>query len=204
MRLMKLLFDLLPLIAFFATYQLARFFPEAAAAFPSASTLPTEQLPMLLATAATMLVTAAQILWLRLRGQKIEKMLWITAVLVLGLGAATLFLHDPRFIQFKPTAVYWSFGSALLLARLWRKNLLQLALAEKVCLAARRWNQLSDAWAGFFFFLGALNLWVAHAFSEATWVYFKMFGTIGLTLVFVILQAWWMTWVSRNEEETHS
>lgn len=188
----KLLFDLLPVIAFFATYQFAQGSAWAVMLAPAFGVAP-ERLPLLLATAVTIAATAFQILWLKWRRHPIDKMLWVTFALVVVLGGATLLFHDPRFIQWKPTAVYWAMGVGLWLARLMGRNLIELAMHRQIALSPAQWRQLSDAWSLFFLAMGSLNLWVAHTWSEAAWVQFKLFGTLGLTLLFVIAQAIWLS-----------
>jgi intracellular septation protein len=59
----------------------------------------------------------------------------------------------------------------------------QLTLPDAV------WSRLNLSWATFFVLLGAINLFVAYRFSENTWVNFKLFGGMGLMLLFVVAQA---------------
>jgi intracellular septation protein len=63
------------------------------------------------------------------------------------------------------------------------------------------WHQLNHAWALFFFFMGALNLYIAFEFSEETWVNFKLFGSTGLLIVFVIIQGVWLSKHMEHPEE---
>jgi len=192
----KLFFDLLPLIAFFAAYQGAQSSSLTETLAPWFGT-EAQRVPILLATAVTIAATGFQILWLKITHRPVDRMVWITFGLVVLLGGATLLFHDPRFIQWKPTAVYWTLGLGLWLARLTGRNLVELALRQQVILPSAYWQRLSDLWTLFFVAMGALNLWVAYSFSEAVWVQFKMFGTLALTLLFVIGQA---VWLSRHEK----
>jgi intracellular septation protein len=192
----KLFFDLLPLIAFFAAYQGAQGSSLTETLAPWFGT-EAQRVPILLATAVTIVATGFQILWLKITHRPVDRMVWITFGLVVLLGGATLLFHDPRFIQWKPTAVYWTLGLGLWLARLTGRNLVELALRQQVVLSTAYWQRLSDLWTLFFVAMGALNLWVAYSFSEAVWVQFKMFGTLALTLLFVIGQA---VWLSRHEK----
>ncbi|MDD2408044.1 MAG: septation protein A [Tepidiphilus sp.] len=198
---MKLLFDLLPILVFFLAYRVAGLFPEAVAPLGTVLAAPPSTLPLVTATAATMLATVAQILALRLRGRPVDRMLWVSFVLVTVLGGATLFLHDPAFIQWKPTALYWSFAAALIGARLLRRNLIRSAMQAQLRLPDPVWAHLSDLWSGFFLVLGALNLYVAWNYSEAAWVNFKLFGTLGATVLFVLAQS---LWLSRHLQEEKS
>lgn len=120
-----------------------------------------------------------------------------SAGLVLVFGTLTVVLKDPVFIKWKPTVLYWAMSVALLGARLWkRKGVIHAILASQAegfaGLPARAASALDWAWLTFLALMGALNLWVAYTFSEATWVYFKLFGLTGLTLVFGLLQGFWV------------
>ncbi|TVO55228.1 MULTISPECIES: septation protein A [Denitromonas] len=199
---MKVLFDLLPVLLFFAAYKIAGM-NEMAAADLATAMLGTEigikQAPILLATAVTILATFGQIGWLKLRRRKVDTMLWVTLGLVTLLGGATLVFHDPVFIKWKPTAVYWLFAISLLAsAMLFGKNLIRSVLEAQMSLPDRIWSRLNAAWAGFFVLMGVLNLYVAFSFTEETWVNFKLFGGMGLMLLFVIGQGMYL---SRHVEE---
>lgn len=167
---MKLLFDLFPVILFFISYKLS-------------------QGNIFLATAVTIAASVAQIVWLKARRKPVEPMLWFSTALVTVMGSATLYFHNQTFIMWKPTLLYWGFALALLLSQtLWRKNLIRNVLEQQLVLPDAVWLKLNYAWAAFFVVMGALNLLVAYQFSEATWVNFKLFGGMGLMLLFVILQ----------------
>jgi intracellular septation protein len=95
--------------------------------------------------------------------------------------------------------LYWCFAAALFLAEtIWRKNLIRSLMQAQMQLPEAIWQQMSHAWAGFFALLGILNLYVAFNFTTATWVNFKLFGTTGLMLVFVVLQS---VYLSRHMEK---
>jgi intracellular septation protein len=116
-------------------------------------------------------------------------MQWISLGLIVILGGATLLLHDSRFIKWKPTALYWVIAIALLISELIGKNGIRKLIGDQIELPDHAWRQLNRAWIGFFGFMGGLNLWVAFNFSDAAWVNFKLFGGIGLILVFAIGQS---------------
>ncbi len=120
-----------------------------------------------------------------------------SAALVLVFGTLTVVLKDPVFIKWKPTVLYWAMSLALMGARLWkRKGVVHAILASQAegfgDLPAKAASVLDWAWMMFLVLMGALNLWVAYNFAESTWVYFKLFGLTGLTLVFGFLQALWV------------
>jgi intracellular septation protein len=170
----KFLFDLFPLLLFFVAYRFADIY---------------------IATAVAMAAAVGQIAYIRLTGKKIETMHWINLVVIVVFGGATLWLQNEAFIKWKPTVLYWLFGAILLGSQwLFGKNLLQKLLAGKVELSAAGWRGLSLSWAIFFVLAGAANLFVAFSglFSEAAWVNFKVFGLMGLLIVFVIGQSMWL------------
>lgn len=189
---MKILFDLFPVILFFAVFKLAGSNPESAQAFAAyiAYQADPQHLPVLLATATAIIATMAQIIWVKLRHGKVDTMLWVSFAIIVVFGGATLLLHDEGFIKIKPTALYWLFALVLLFSKiLFKKNLIRSLMQEKMKLPERIWGQLNLAWSGFFIFLGILNLYVAWNFPTDTWVNFKLFGATGIMMIFIILQA---------------
>lgn len=189
---MKLLFDLFPVILFFLTYKFANGNTEGAAAFAGSllgGGITIAQAPILLATAVAIMATFAQVGWLLGRGKKVDVMLWISLAIIVVFGGATLIFHNPTFIKWKPTVLYWLFASTLLgSALLLRKNLIRKLLGEQLTLPDHVWSQLNGAWIAFFTLMGLVNLYVAYSFSEDAWVSFKLYGGMGLMLVFVIIQ----------------
>lgn len=194
---MKLLLDFLPIILFFATFKYAEGHKDWAAAFASehfgglvaGGQVSPAQAPVLLATAVVIAATLAQVLWLKLRGRRIDAMLWVSLALVVVLGGATIYFQSDTFIKWKPSALYWAMGLALWLWPLVTgKNLLKLLLGEQLQLPAKVWHRLNFAWIAFFATMGLLNLWVAYTFSTDTWVNYKLFGGMGLMLLFTLAQ----------------
>ena len=178
---MKFLFDLFPVILFFAAFKLGDIF---------------------IATGVAIAATFAQIAWVWLRHRKVDTMLWVSLAIIVVFGGATLFFHNPTFIKWKPTALYWMFGTVLLgSATLLQRNLIRKMLEAQIKLPDEIWGRLNLAWAGFFIAMGLLNLYVAYSFSEETWVNFKMFGGMGLMLAFVLGQGFYLS--RYMEEETN-
>ena len=102
------------------------------------------------------------------------------------LGSATLLLHNPKFIQWKPTIVYWIFSIVLLGSALYRPHcVMERLLGKETKLQSIQWKFLSKASALFFLVLGLVNIWVAYTCSLNTWVYFKLFGSLICTLLYV-------------------
>jgi len=175
---MKFLFDLFPVVLFFVAFKLFDIYT---------------------ATAVAIAASVAQIGWLKWKRRKVDTMMWVTLVIIVVFGGATLVLHDETFIKWKPTVLYWLFGAVIGGAQLvFRKNLIRAMLAEQVRLPDPVWTRLNWSWAAFFVFMGAANLYVAFSFSTDTWVNFKLFGGMGLMLLFVLLQA---AFLARHMEE---
>jgi intracellular septation protein len=192
---MKLLFDLFPVILFFATFKLASSFPTQSFALASATLggvigdgrVPSDLAPILLATATAILATFAQVGWLLARGRRVEPMLWISLGVIVIFGGATIWFHDETFIKWKPTILYWLFAAALLAGRLvWGKNLVKTLLSEQITVPDDVWDRMMGAWVAFFGMLGVVNLAVAYSVSTEVWVNFKLFGLFGLTLAFML------------------
>ncbi|HEU0187259.1 MAG TPA: septation protein A [Gallionellaceae bacterium] len=189
---MKFLFDLFPVILFFAVFKLAGAHPDSAQALALSIGYQTDvqHLPVLLATATAILATIAQVIWVKLKHGKVDTMLLVSLGIIVIFGGATLLLHDETFIKFKPTALYWLFAAVLLLSRLlFKRNLLRNMLQDKLQLPDAVWDKLNLAWSGFFAVLGVVNLYVAYHYSTEAWVNFKLFGATGMMFVFILLQA---------------
>lgn len=189
---MKFLFDLLPVILFFVAYKIAGGQAGAALEFTRqflGDSVTESQAPILIATAVAIVATFGQIAWVWVRHRKVDTMLWVSLVIVTVFGGATLLFHDPIFIKWKPTVLYWLFSATLgLSAVVFKRNLIRRMLEAQISLPDRVWERLNLAWASFFAAMGALNLLVAYRFSEETWVNFKLFGGMGLMLLFVFAQ----------------
>ncbi len=186
---MKFLFDLFPVIVFFAAYKLAGGGDKSGSCIVTPDT-PITQDPILLATGLAIVATLGQVGWLLLRRKKVDGMLWVSLAIVTLFGGATLVLRDPTFIQWKPTILYWSFSAVFLLSPLFlRRPLAQAMLEEKISLPPKIWGRLNASWVAFFAFMGAVNLAAVRTLSCNDWVNFKFYGFTGLMLLFVLGQA---------------
>jgi intracellular septation protein len=166
---MKLLFDIFPVLLFFIAFKVYDIY---------------------IATAVAIGATFAQIGWVWFRHRKVDTMLWVTLGVITVFGGATLLFANETFIKWKPTVLYWLFAAVLAVAALaFRKNLVRSMMEKQVTLPNEVWTRLLASWIGFFAAMGVLNLYVAYNFSTDAWVNFKLFGGIGLMLVFVLLQA---------------
>jgi intracellular septation protein len=165
---MKFLFDLFPVILFFAAFKFFGIYT---------------------ATAVAIIATVGQIAYSKIRHGKVEKMLMVSGVIITVFGGATLLLKDPTFIQWKPTVLYWLFSASLIGAQLiFKKNLIRNMMQAQISLPENIWSTLNLAWALLFLALGFLNLYVAFNYSQDAWVNFKLFGITGIMFVFIVLQ----------------
>lgn len=171
---MKLLVDFLPIVVFFIVYKATG--------------------SLITATAVLIPATILQVLFTWWRYRRIEKMQLVTLGLVIVLGGITVFTHDGDFIKWKPTIVNWLFGAAFLISPLIGKGenkgkpVVQRMMEKSVHLPRQVWMRLNTAWVLFFVILGAVNVAVFSLMSEDAWVNFKLFGMLGLTVVFILLQ----------------
>ncbi len=175
---MKLLLDFLPVIIFFIVYKSTD--------------------DIILATAVLIPATLLQMLYTWIKTRKIEMIQLVTLGLVIVLGGATVIFQDKTFIQWKPTVVTWLFAVAFLGSQyIGDKTIIQRLMQSAIQLPQYAWRQLNYAWVIFYIILGALNLFVAFTMDEETWVNFKLFGMMGLTFLFILLQG---VYISRHLE----
>ena len=199
---MKILLDFLPIILFFGTFKYAEAHKEWAARFASehfgfvvsGGVVGMTEAPVLLSTVVVIVATLTQIGIMLARGKKIDVMLWISLTLVVVLGGATIWFHNETFIKWKPSVLYWAMGLAFVVSSaLFGKNLLKSLMGEQLDLPEPVWQRLNLAWVAFFALMGLLNLYVAYNYSTATWVDFKLFGGMGLMLLFTLAQGLYLS-----------
>ena len=198
---MKILFDFLPIALFFGMFKYAEGNKDWAAStatdwlgfMVSGGIVGPAEAPVLLATVVVIVATLAQILWLKARGRKVDNMLWVSLGLVTALGSATIYFHSESFIKWKPTVLYWVMGASLLVGQLiFKKNGIKSLMGAQMALPDSIWRIVNLSWVAFFAVMGFLNLWVAFNFPTSTWVNFKLFGGLGLMLLFVLVQAFFL------------
>jgi intracellular septation protein len=181
---MNQLLELSPLIVFFVVFKLAGIY---------------------WATGALMVVCTAVMLVHRFRAGSFKPMHVITVAILLVLGSATIFLHDKRFIQMKPTvllaltaAVF--LGSTVIGKQPLARRMLEGIFDEPLEVAPRAWQVINFLWVAWFALLAAANLYVARNFDEDVWVKFKVFGISGAMVVFMIPQVLWLSSKLRRVE----
>ncbi len=175
---MQLLVDYIPIVVFILAY----FYKD-----------------IFFATGVLMAVMPVVLVLQWLMTKKINKIYAASTVLVLLLGGATLAFRNPTFLYWKPTVLNWLIA-AVFLGSQWigDKTVVQRMLGNAAELGPDQWIRLNQIWVVFFIIVGGVNLYVAYTFSEAFWVKFKLFGMLGITLVFVIIQSLWLTLVTQK------
>jgi intracellular septation protein len=173
---MKLLTDFFPLLLFFAAYRIWNIY---------------------VATGVAIVASVAQVGWFWSKNRRIEPAHGITLVVILLFGGLTLALRDETFIKWKPTIVNGLFAVVVLGSQvLGRTPAIQRLLGSQMQLPDPVWRKLNLSWGLFFLVMGALNVYVAFIYGShlddetrtSHWVNFKVFGMVGLTLVFSLAQ----------------
>ena len=215
---MKQLFDFFPILLFFILYKFYLDLPDELIVsvndwIPLMQLTPGESSDAIyLATLAAILLTLVQVVLAAIVVKKVEKMPLITLAILIVFGGATLALKDPVFIQWKPTAINWLFALVFFGSQfVGSKPLIQRMMGHAIEIEEQRvWTQLNLAWVGFFVVAGIANMVVAPEidpfglqFSEDTWVDFKLFGLMGMTIAFVVAQAFFLArYMPSTDEET--
>lgn len=177
---MKFLYDLLPLLVFFAAFKFYDIY---------------------VATAVAIVASFAQVGWFWLRHRRFETIHLVTLGIIVVFGGLTLFLRDDTFIKWKPTLVYGILAVLVLGSHFTgRRTAIERMLGEQIALPPAVWRKLNLSWGLFFMVLGVLNLYVAFYFGldldaakrQEIWVEFKVFGLLGLTLLFTFAQVFFM------------
>ena len=166
---MKLLFDFFPILLFFVAY---KFFD------------------IYVATGVAIVATVVQVAYTWLKTRKVATMQLVTLAIICIFGGLTPYLHDEQFIKWKPTVINWLFGIAFLVSQLFgQQTAIERMMGANLDLPKAVWQRLNLGWVAFFLFMGSANLYVMSHFDRDTWVNFKLFGMLGLTFVFIVLQS---------------
>ncbi|MCO6508232.1 MAG: septation protein A [Snodgrassella sp.] len=166
---MKAVFEFLVVILFFATYALTK--------------------NIILATEVAIIAGIIQAAWCLFKYRRLQTMQWVSLLLVVVMGGATIIFKDPRFIKWKPTILFWLMAIGLLGSQICNKNVLKSTIGKEITLPETIWRKLTYAWVICLLCLGALNLWVFLNFSEQIWVNYKLFGSITIIVLFSIGQS---------------
>lgn len=166
---MKLLFDFFPIVLFFIIYKLYGIYA---------------------ATGVLIVASILQVLYTWLKHKRIDGLVLITCAMAIALGSITIILKNEIFIKWKPSVIYWLLAAAFLFSQfIGNKPIVQRMLQDNMKLPKHIWFRLNLSWVIFFASMGLLNVYVVYNFSTDAWVNFKLLGILGLTILFVILQA---------------
>jgi len=165
---MKQLLEFIPIILFFVTYKLYDIY---------------------IATAVIIVATIIQVSYTWFKQRKVETMQWITLVLVVVMGGATIYLHDEQYLKWKFSIIEWLFGLAFLGSQfIGKKTFVERMMSANLTLPQPVWKRLNFSWASFFLGVGFMNVYVMYHYSTDDWVTFKTFIAPGLMVVFIVLQ----------------
>ena len=163
-----------PLIAFFIAYK-----------FGGSESDPTQG--PLVGTGVFMEAIAIAVAISKWKLGRVAPMLWLSAVLVVGFGAMTLWFRDPKFIQIKPTLIYLFFAALLIGGVMRGKAMLKYVLeAAYDGLSDEGWRKLSLNWGLFFLGLAAANEIMRAVLTFETWLTLKVWGITALTVLFAM------------------
>jgi intracellular septation protein len=179
---MKFLFDFFPIILFFIAYKWQGIYA---------------------ATVIAIAASAVQVAYYWLKNKSFETTHVATFFIIAVFGGLTLYLQDEAFIKWKPTIVNWLFGLVCIGSQfIGKQPIIQRMMNGNISLPNNVWTNLNAMWAAFFIFLGGINLYVMYNFDTDTWVNFKLFGMLGLTLLFVVLQGFYLMKHIQEEPDT--
>lgn len=181
---MKFLYDFFPILLFFIAYKIYGIYA---------------------ATAVAIGASFVQVGWYWLKYRRFENMHLITLALLVVFGGLTLILQDETFIKWKPTVINWLFAMVFLGSQfIGKKTIVERMMGANIDLPAAVWPRINMAWAGFFVFLGVVNLYVMQNYDTDTWVNFKLFGMTALTLVFIVGQGLYLARFMKGEPATET
>jgi intracellular septation protein len=189
---MKILFDILPVLLFFATYKIAGRMPDQGAALAThwlgavvqGGIVGQTEAPALLATAIVVLATLVQVVWYRATKRKIHLMLWVSTAMIVVFGALAVWFHNQMFIMWKPSIYFWASGVIFWGSQaFFHKNIWRATLGDDLVVPDTVWQRFNFSWVAFFALMGLMNLVVVYFFRDY-WVSFHTFGSTAMTFVF--------------------
>ncbi len=176
---MKILIEFLPIVIFFVAFK----------AFD-----------IYVATTTAIIVSLLQVIYDRIWLKRWVNSHLLTFAVIGIFGGATLLLQDEVYIKWKPTVLNGLFAVVFLASQfIGKRTLVERMLGAQVDLPAAQWLKLNLAWVVFFAFCGLLNIYVMQNFDTATWVNFKLFGLLGLTILFIVGQTLFVSRALRPE-----
>lgn len=207
---MKFLFEIFPVILFFVTYNLAGKFPaesqQLASQFLSKLTngkpISESMAPILLATSLAIAASIFQVVYLKLRRQKIAVVIWVTFGIMLFFGGATIYFQNDTFIKLKPTIIYVLNAIGFLFSDyFFNKNPMKLMMQKEISVSDDIWRKCNLGFVFFSLAMGALNLYVAFSYSQSTWVSFKLYSLAALPVFLIGLMLYLSKHIPESEHE---
>lgn len=183
---LNFLYEFLPIVLFFVAFKLYGIY---------------------VATVVGIVATGLQLIITTLWKKRIDKKQLLTLIIFAVFGGMTLYFHNPIFVKWKPSIIFWIFGTILLLSHFVGKKTLMQRLLEKMLegkgssLPSYVWLRLNLAWALFFLTLGSVNIFIAYTYSTEAWVNFKLYGILGLLFLFSFLQAFYLSRYMSEEQK---
>ena len=173
---MQLFYEIIPVLLFFIAFKLYG---------------------MYVATTVGIIATLLQVIATRYLTKKWDRKQLITLFVFMVFGGLTLYFHDPIFVKWKPTIVFWIFSAALIGSQFFTKKTIMQRLMENVLqgkgeVPVKVWRRVNLIWALFFSALGCVNLYVAYYLSNDAWVNFKFYGITSALFLLSILQAFYL------------
>lgn len=165
---MNQFFEFFPILLFFLTYKFYDIY---------------------VATGVVIAATLVQVVYSWFRHKTVGTMQWVTLVLMIIMGSATIYLHDEQFIKWKLSIVEWLFGLVFLGSQfIGKKPVIERMLSGSLTLPTVIWKRLNLMWAIFFIGVGFINVYVMYNYTTDDWVTFKTFGVPGLMIMFILVQ----------------
>ena len=166
---MKQLFEFFPLIVFFVVYYKS-------------------DKDLYLSITAVIIATLISLVALYIKERKISTMMLVSTVILVVFGGLSIFLKNDIFFKMKPTIINALFAIILIGSTFFNKPVLKMLLNSSMKLTDQGWSLMNKLWSGFFIFLALLNEIVWRTQTTDVWVNFKVFGIMGITIVFTIIQ----------------
>lgn len=143
---------------------------------------------LLKAAAVFMIAAVAALVYSKVKGHKVSPILILTTVFIVIAVGLSFLTGNPIFFFMKPTVVNILFGIGAIGGVIFKKNMLKILMGSVYAMSEKAWNTFAIRWGLFFFAMAAVNEIVWRNFSEDFWSYFKLFGFLPLTFVFLISQ----------------
>ena len=166
---MKQLFEFFPLIVFFVVYYKS-------------------DKDLYLSITAVIIATLISLVALYIKERKISTMMLVSTIILIVFGGLSIFLKNDIFFKMKPTIINALFAIILIGSTFFNKPVLKMLLNSSMKLTNQGWSLMNKLWSGFFIFLALLNEIVWRTQTTDVWVNFKVFGIMGITIVFTIIQ----------------